>query len=199
MDTASPYQPRVYRYSEVCCFRKTKELHGGLSNMAAGFPIRVNGIPILTSEALYQACRFPHLPDVQKKIIEKKSPMSAKMAGRPFRHASRPDWDSTRIDIMYWCLQVKLAQNFISFGRLLASTRDKAIVEDSHKDAFWGAVQDKNDKTILVGVNALGQLLMKLRQAYMSDDRLALLSVAPLDIPDFSLYHTPIEVVLGRS
>jgi ribA/ribD-fused uncharacterized protein len=198
METASKYQPRTYKYSEVCHFRKTKELNGGLSNMASGFPIKVNGIHILTSEALYQACRFPHLPDVQKKIIDEKSPMTAKMVGKPFRSNSRPDWDSTRVDIMYWCLRVKLAQNFITFGQLLESTCDKAIVEDSSKDAFWGAVQDKKDNTILIGVNALGRLLMKLRQEYNSANRFDLLFVEPLNIPNFFLYDEKIQVVDER-
>jgi ribA/ribD-fused uncharacterized protein len=198
METVAKYQARIYKYSEVCYFRKTKELNGGLSNMASGFPIRLNGICMLTSEALYQACRFPHLPEVQKKIIDEKSPMTAKMVGKPFRIDTRKDWDSKRVDIMYWCLRVKLAQNFITFGQLLESTCDKAIVEDSNKDAFWGAVKDKKDKTILVGVNALGRLLMKLRQEYNSANRYDLLFVEPLPIPDFSLYGAQIQTVDER-
>jgi hypothetical protein len=43
-------------------FYKAKEVFGGLSNMAGGFPLVVNGIHILTSEALYQACYFPPPP-----------------------------------------------------------------------------------------------------------------------------------------
>ena len=82
METVTKYQARTYKYGEVCHFRKTKELNGGLSNMASGFPIKVNGIYMLTSEALYQSCRFPHLPEVQKKIIDEKSPMTAKMVGK---------------------------------------------------------------------------------------------------------------------
>lgn len=198
MKVVSKYQARTYKYSDVCHFRKTKELYGELSNMCSGFPVKVNGIHILTSEALYQACRFPHLPDVQKKIIYEKSPMTAKMVGKPFRSNSRQDWDNKRVDIMYWCLRVKLAQNFITFGQLLEKTCDKAIVEDSSKDPFWGAVKDKKDETILVGVNALGRLLMKLRQEYNSANRFDLLFVEPLSIPNFSLYDEEIQVVDKR-
>ena len=64
--------------------------------MASGFPIRINGVRVLTSEALYQACRFPHRPEVQRLIIEQTSPMTAKMKGKPYRDDSRPDWDSVR-------------------------------------------------------------------------------------------------------
>jgi len=198
MEVQSKYQERIYKYSEVCVFRKTKELFGGLSNMASGFPIKINGKHILTSEALYQACRFPHLPDVQKKIINEKSPMTAKMVSKPFRNNSRPDWDNVRIDIMYWCLKVKLAQNFITFGQLLETTFDKPIVEDSSKDAFWGAVQDKKNPSELKGVNALGRLLMKLRQEYNSANRFHLLFVEPLSLPNFLIFDEQIQVVDER-
>lgn len=35
---------REYRRNEAVHFRKTDEAFGGLSNMAPGFPVRVNGI-----------------------------------------------------------------------------------------------------------------------------------------------------------
>ncbi len=198
MEVTQKYQERTYKYDEVCFFRKTKELFGGLSNMASGFPIKVNGIYILTSEALYQACRFPHLPDVQRKIINERSPMTAKMVGKPFRGNTRQDWDNTRVDIMYWCLRVKLAQNFITFGQLLETTCNKPIVEDSNKDPFWGAIKDKRSENYLIGVNALGRLLMKLRQEYNSAKRFDLLFVEPLNIPDFFLYGEQIQTIDER-
>jgi hypothetical protein len=46
--------------------------------MAARFPVVVNGVPIRTLEALYQACRFSHLPSVQHDIIAQASPLVAK-------------------------------------------------------------------------------------------------------------------------
>jgi len=77
-----PEQTRTYDRASSIVFLKTDAPFGGLSNMAGGFPLWVNGIRALTSEALYQACRFPHLPEVQSLIIEQKSPMAAKI-GRP--------------------------------------------------------------------------------------------------------------------
>lgn len=50
---------REYDCTKSAVFLKTKERLGALSNMAGGFPLEVNGIKIRTSEALYQACRFP--------------------------------------------------------------------------------------------------------------------------------------------
>ena len=40
---------------------------------------------------------------------------------------------------MRWCLRVKLAENWRSFGDLLLATGDRPIVEESKKDTFWGA------------------------------------------------------------
>lgn len=193
------HQHKTYNANECCVFRKTKELHGGLSNMASGFPLKVNGIHILTSEAIYQACRFPHLPDIQEKIIKERSPMSAKMVGKPYRGNSRPDWDDTRIKIMRWCLKVKLAQNFIEFGKLLESTFDRPIVEDSSKDDFWGAIRDKQDENILTGTNALGRLLMELRQSY-NEKRYSyeIFVVEPLNISNFTLFGQNIEIIDER-
>jgi type I restriction enzyme S subunit len=183
------------QYSRKCSavFCKTDEEFGGLSNMAAGFPLVVNGVSIRTSEALYQACRFPHLPDVQRLIIEERSPMTAKMRSKPYRDQSRADWDSVRIRIMPWCLRVKLAQNWAAFGDLLRSTNDLPIVELSRKDDFWGA-KPQEDGT-LVGMNVLGRLLMELREDLRRDTGGNLKRVEPVPIPDFLLYEKPIGVV----
>ena len=193
------YGLREYKANEVVWFRKTKEDFGGLSNMCSGYPLKVNGHKILTSEALYQACRFPHLPEVQHTIISQKSPMAAKMKSKPYRNRTRPDWDSKRIAIMKWALQVKLAQNFIKFGNLLEETNPKQIVEDSRKDKFWGAIRSKDDQNILIGVNALGRLLRKLREEYiLRKEDANLLIVQPLQIDDFKLFGENIQTIYGK-
>ena len=159
MDEIRPnYSFRKYFDKECCSFRKTKEKYGSLSNMASGFPIKINEIDIYSSEALYQACRFPHLSNVQHEILIQKSPMSAKMKGKPYRNSTRSDWEFVKVKIMQWCLRVKLAQNFIKFGMALEETYSKFIVEDSSKDDFWGAIRQKDNKEMLVGINALGRL-----------------------------------------
>lgn len=190
-------QLRKYFRSESAVFLKTREKHGGLSNMAGGFPLVVNGVDIRTSEALYQACRFPHLPDLQREIITQKSPMTAKMKGKPYRHISRPDWDAVRVKIMRWCLQVKLAQNWDKFSELLLETGDTPIVEHSRRDDFWGA--KPIDGETLVGTNALGRLLMELRERVKDEPRENLNFVDPLPIPEFLLYERPIEPVGCRN
>ena len=186
-------QTRTYTRKDSVVFLKTDEPFGGLSNMAGGYPIRVNGVRILTSEALYQVCRFPHLPDVQKLIIGQISPMTAKMRSKPYRKDSRPDWDHVRVRIMRWCLRMKLANNWNTFSELLLRTGERPIVEESRKDDFWGAkVVDDGDT--LVGMNVLGRLLMELREQVKQQGRDAALDIAPPDIPQFLLFGQPIEV-----
>lgn len=188
---------RVYNLAECITFRKTNESFGGLSNMASGYVLWVNNTRILTSEAIYQASRFPHMPEVQRSIIMQGSPMTAKMKSKPFRDQSRADWNSVRLGIMRWCLRVKLAQHWDKFGELLLRTGDKPIVEDSRKDQFWGAVKNENGQ--LEGRNALGRLLMELREELKGPERERLRTVKPLDIPDFLLYGQPIGLVEARA
>lgn len=184
---------RTYERKNCVVFYRTKDEFGGLSNMASGYPLKINGIRVLTSEALYQACRFPHLPHVQREIIGQHSPMSAKMKSKPYRKQSREDWDQVRAKIMRWCLRVKLAQNHKEFGRLLLATRDRPIVEQSSKDAYWGAKEV--DADTLVGENVLGRLLMELRERLRADVTGEMLIVEPLPIDDFLFLGEFIETV----
>jgi ribA/ribD-fused uncharacterized protein len=186
-------QERIYLPQECVVFRKTKEQYGGLSNMASGFPLRVNGVSIWSSEALYQACRFPTRRDIQELIIAERSPMTAKMKSKRFREFTRPDWESVKLKVMRWCLRVKLAQNWNEFSQLLLSTGQKPIVEESHKDAFWGAKRLENGT--LVGANILGRFLMELRQQLVSASSDEFLSVPTPDISQFLLFGRPIGVI----
>lgn len=186
-------QVRTYPRAESVVFLKTTGLFGGLSNMSGGYPIRVNGIRFLTSEALYQACRFPHLPDVQRMIIGENSPMTAKMKSKPYRKDSRPDWDRVRIKVMRWCLRVKLAQNWEMFSELLLRTGDRPIVEESRRDDFWGA-KPQNEQS-LVGMNVLGRLLMELRESVKARGPAGFQAIEAPDIPEFLLLDQPIGAV----
>ena len=190
---------RTYVRGDVVVVYKTKEDFGGLSNMASGYPLQINGVRILTTEALYQACRFPHLPEVQREIIGQHSPMTAKMKSKPYRKDSRPDWDEVRYKVMRWCLRVKLAQNYTEFGRLLLATRDRPIVEQSRKDDYWGAKLADEVGDTLIGQNVLGRLLMELREKLKDDTDGMLKMVSPLGIPNFLLLGKPIDTVTARS
>lgn len=185
-----------YSQDEVVVFNKTKEKWGELSNMVAGFPLVVAGEEWLTTEALYQACRFPTLPEVQRIILKESSPMAAKMKSKPYRKETRTDWDSARVQVMQWVLRVKLAQNYSKFSRVLKETDTHTIVERSHKDRFWGAVL--GDDGILRGQNILGKLLMELRDLLNNQNIEILLHVDPPDLANFLILGQVIGSVSSK-
>ena len=160
--------------------------------MAPGYSIRVNDIIIPTAEALYQACRYPLFPAIQHEIIEQNSPMTAKMISRKYLKNTRQDWEDVKYSIMYWTLKVKLSQNFNKFSKVLKETDKKPIVELSNKDKDWAAVEV--EKNQLKGKNALGRLLMQLREEYVFGDN-STECVQPVDVFGFLLYGSPIETV----
>lgn len=195
-------QVRTYHPDDCVVFRKTKERWGGLSNMASGFNLEVNGIHIRTSEALYQSCRFPHMPNLQNYIIGECSPITAKMKSKKYHDSSRSDWFRIRVRVMKWCLNVKLAQNLSAFGDLLLSTENRPIVEKKIRRAdFWAANEYPNGT--LVGMNVLGRLLMELRESLRNGDINDFRHVKPLGIPDFLLFGHRIrpvaEISKGKS
>jgi len=173
---------RTYDMNNVAAFKKTSELFGGLSNMAGGYPIVVNDINILSSEALYQACRYPDFPEIQSSIIRQRSPMAANMVSKQEVDKTRPDWLSVRVPIMKWCLKVKLAQNWDMFSELLESTGNLPIVEVSNIDEYW-ACKIKEGKYI--GGNVLGRLLMELRDFRKTIQEEELNGISPLQIVNF--------------
>lgn len=130
--------------------------------MASGYPITIRDVIVPSSEALYQALRFPHMPELQERIIRQNSGMSAKMVVKPFRTQSRADWEQVKVGLMRWCLRAKLLHNWDAFGQLLLSTDNQDIVEDSRKDSYWGAIAQED--STLMGYNVLGRLLMELRE-----------------------------------
>jgi ribA/ribD-fused uncharacterized protein len=183
---------RTYNLNEVVSFRSTKQSFGGLSNMASGYVIKVNDIIISSSEALYQACRYPHLPDVQELILSERNPMLAKRISKQYYAHTRPDWNSVRFKVMYWCLQVKLSQNWERFYKELVSTGNKAIVEYAKEDKVWAACPIGNGQ--LQGTNALGRLLMQLREECIFKGEF-LDCVEPPEIENFLLFGHQIDVV----
>ena len=175
----------TYSRTKSVVFFKTDGTYGGLSNMCGGFPLSVNGIEIRNSESLYQSCRFPGHPEVQNLILDQTSPLLSKNVSKPHRKdKSRTDWDMVQVEVMWWCLRVKLLQNWDEFGGLLWMSGQRPIVEESRKDTFWGT--KSTDEGTLVGSNVLGKLLMELRHRYLTDKE-SLRIVDPPGIPNFRL------------
>lgn len=168
--------------NDVISFLKTKETFGELSNMCAGFPLAVNDIHIKNSEALYQACRFPHNPEIQEEILKQHSPMASKMVTHKYRELfNRKDWLDVRVEIMKWCVRIKAFQH-TSFQELLFSLENKIIVEESKKDDFWGAY--RIEENLFRGENILGFILMDVRDEFLYTPPSI---IHPLNIPSFKI------------
>ena len=118
-------------------------------------------------------------------------------AGKPYHKSHcRTDSEDIRVDVMRFCLHVKLAQHREAFGTLLLSTGTKPIVEESHRTDFWAA--KITDADHLEGENKLGILLVALREEFRAlkptDDYV----VAPLSIPNFTLMGKPVPTVTAN-
>jgi predicted NAD-dependent protein-ADP-ribosyltransferase YbiA (DUF1768 family) len=86
----------------------------------------------------------------------------------------RSDWDHIKLDVMYYCLRLKLITHWVRFGSLLRSTDDAEIlVAATRKASFWGVFTSKNGLH-QYGHNHLGRLLMKLRDELNQQDNVAL-------------------------
>jgi ribA/ribD-fused uncharacterized protein len=189
------------RFEDAAVFFRVKEEWGCLSNMAGGFPLVVCGYDVPSSEALYQAMRFPNSPEIQREIIAQGSPMAAKMMAKKEQRRerlTRADWSEIQLDVMRWCLRVKLVQNFGEFFETLMASKERPIVERSRKDRFWGAVLE--DDGHLHGENWLGRLLMELRDevaAWLNsgEDDAPYPPVVPPAIENFRLLKTEIGVI----
>ena len=158
---------RKYKKGECITFKSTKGHHGSLSNMAPKFPIIINGTRLRTTEALYQALRFPNNPEIQQEIIKYASPISAKKYGRTKINKTRSDWNQVRFKVMKFCIEIKLHQNYEMFSQMLLATKDLPIVEYTDKDKVWGASLEGE---YYIGTNALGRLLMELREKVKKDN-----------------------------
>ena len=184
---------RNYNAKEAIVFRKTTEPFGGLSNMASGYALYINEVIIPSSEHLYQAMRYPTNPEIQFEIINQDNAMKAKMISNKYKaQFSRPDWEKIQIKVMRWALEIKLAQNWDKFSKILKETQNKSIVEYATDNKIWGAKPINNDE--LVGVNALGRLLMELREKYISENN-RIFCVNPPDVPALLLYNQHIDII----
>lgn len=184
---------RKYNKLDVVSFAKTSAHFGELSNMAPRFPLFINEVFIYSSECLYQACKFPLYPEIQREIIEQSNPMVAKEISRKYQAYVRKDWENVKYKVMSWCLAAKLIQNWDTFSVILKETGDKTIVEYSSKDSIWGAMPEGE---YLIGQNALGRLLMQVRMDYLIEGRQHY-KLQPPDVVGFLLFGYPIGVVYG--
>ena len=78
-----------------------------------------------------------------------------------------PDWMAQRVNVMRWVLRMKREANAAQIDAALAATGERAIVEVSTRDPWWGA---KPAGDSYRGQNVLGRLWMELRQLLRDGD-----------------------------
>ena len=159
---------RVYAKEHACGFRFTRDAWGELSNFhPLAAPIAAGPFRFATSEALYQAAKFGARPDVQRRIAEAPTPREAAAIGRTPGLGIDPGWNAQRVDVMRWVLRMKREANRAGIDAVLDATGERAIVEVSTRDPWWGArpVADRYE-----GRNVLGRLWMELRHQLREHD-----------------------------
>ena len=182
---------KTYRFDTAVVFKKNNEAFGAFSIMSSAFPMLINGHRIRTSEALYQALKFPDDPDIQMEILEQASPMAVKYKARKYSDKARKDWDLVKVQVMEWVVRAKVIQNLTMITDLLIQTGTKDIVESSNRDQFWGA-KPINDEQ-LVGENQLGEILMRIRKEVI--EGVFQNKLLPPDIRDFKLLGKSISTI----
>ena len=159
---------RTYIKEQACPFRFTNAAWGAFSNFQPlAVPIVAGPWQLRTSEALYQACKFPGRPEVQKRIAEAPTAREAAAIGRTPGLGIEPGWNAQRVDVMRWVLRMKREANAGEIDAEIAATGERPIVEVSIRDPWWGArpIADRYE-----GNNVLGRLWMELRQQLRQDD-----------------------------
>lgn len=199
------HQERIYSVDKAAAFLRAKEQWGGFSNMNSAFKIIVNGHLFHSSEHLYQAIRFSNDSERQQLIMNERSPMAAKRVayglwapkGMPMTrledNPGREDWQTIKIPVMKWAVRAKIAHNFDDMADLFEQSLRLPIVEISKRDRFWGAAPDGQGN--LVGINALGRIIMGERERYFEYGRSAFEVVNPLSIDDFSLLGQAVKPI----
>ena len=159
---------RIYKRDEVCGFRFVRETWGVFSNFAPlAVPIAAGPWSFRWSEGLYQAAKFAAAPEVQRRIAGARTAGEAAAIGRGTATGLDPDWMSQRVNAMRWALRMKREANAEAIDAALARTGNRAIVEVSTRDAWWGAMPAGDRYR---GANVLGRLWMELRQHLRDGD-----------------------------
>lgn len=139
-------------------FYKVGDPYGCFSNFSA------HGIYLLgqywpTVEHYYQAQKFAGTVDeaIIPAIHAASTPQEAASLGRDRSRVVRPDWEVAKIPLMREAVLTKFLTH-ADIQAILLATGDRAIVEDSPTDYFWGC------GALSTGQNHLGKILIGVRQ-----------------------------------
>jgi len=143
--------------SNVIKFWKVNDTYGCFSNFSKhGFDL--DGFWWQTSEHYFQANKFTNTDKVWfDKIRESKTPKDAADMGRDRSHKIHRDWEKVKDEIMLQAVLTKF-KTHDDIHKILLSTGDNKIIEDSPMDYYWGCGADGT------GRNTLGYILMEVRE-----------------------------------
>ena len=116
-----------------------------------------------TSEHYYQSKKFAET-EIQEEIRQAKTPHDAYKIRKDKSKKIRQDWEEVKVDIMRKVVLRKF-ETHPKIQRILLSTGDEDIVENSPTDYFWGCGADGTGK------NMLGKILMEVREQLRKSKR----------------------------
>lgn len=131
---------------------------GFLSNFYPSV-IYVDGLKYASVEHAYQAAKSSD-PSTRELIRGAKTSAIAKKLGKSVQ--LRPDWESTKIELMRVLVRKKFDNPFLK--PLLLATGDAELIEgNTWNDTTWGVCRG-------VGQNWLGKILMQVRDELAAQD-----------------------------
>lgn len=133
--------------------------------------VEYDGITYDNSEAAFQAQKCKD-PDDRERFVGL-NPSQAKRLGRKIQ--LRDDWELVKDSIMYEVVLAKFKQHYDLRTKLLNTGFATLVEGNDWGDRYWGKVNN-------VGENRLGEILMRVREAFggcgpMDDDPMPLLDL----------------------
>lgn len=156
-------KPQLWDPESSAVVFRLRQRFGSLSNMSMCKHILFDGEVWTSSEALYQAQRFPHLPDHQEAIRRALTGFAAKTKAYERIGETRHDWQSVKHAAMAFVLTERRQCRI--FCETIEDTGCLPIIEKSFVDGHWGAIPTPSNQhgNAMFGVNMLGILQMQLR------------------------------------
>lgn len=139
-------------------------------------PFSVDGTCHRTVEHFYQSEKARYFKDFnqQQRILSAWSPLAAKRLGGLIESYDPDRWNDVAYQVMVHGVREKVRQNK-DIEEMLVMTGDALIAEASPYDFYWGIGKDHHapdvhDYTKWRGFNAMGAILMKLRDELINEN-----------------------------
>lgn len=127
-------------------------------------PVKIDDNIWLSTEHYYQINKFTD-PEIIKEMKNVRLPKDIyNLANVKYKSKIRKDWSQVRLDIMRKAIYEKFNQNS-DLKKLLLSTNNAILIENSPYDSFWG-VGGFGNKYIDGTNNWLGKILMETRAKF---------------------------------